>query len=189
VLAGGGTVRLFGINLLVVLVAFALTFSVLVYAREYERLISVDRPLEELLRSEQWIRESELRPDRGEIVVWPKWTEAISTELESLLGRVAELGASRYRTVTMVDTRTPRLQELYYHIHLVVYQALASRDFASMERALDAFAETNGLDCLKVWLFGESALVEIKDDSSFMYQAIGQVKIGDIQICVRFKGP
>ncbi len=186
--AGGGTVRICGINVLVVLVVFALTLSALVYAREYERTVNVDKPIEAALNSEQWVQDYELRSGDREIVIYPSWSGVFPARLEHLLHRLSRIATDRYELVTIADSRTARLEEQFYHAHLVVNQALLTGDLLAMESELDSFAATNGLDCVRAWFLGEFVLVLVKDGDSFMYEAVGQPKARDGGLAVRFEG-
>lgn len=187
-LAGGGTVKIRGINILVVLVAFTLTLSALVYAREYERTLSVDKPLEAALRSEQWVEDYELRSGDHEIVIYPCWSDVLPAKLQSLLRKLSDISTGRYELVTIADSRTERLENLYYQAHLMANQALATGDLSEMERELDLFVQSNGLDCARVWLMYETALVLVKDGDNFLYESINELKAEDIGLGVRFEG-
>lgn len=187
-LAGGGAVKVFGVNILVVLVAFVLALSGIVCAREYERSLSIDRPIEEMLQSESWVETFDLRKGDGEIVIQPLWIETLPGRLRSLLDRLSEAVGDRYSAVTVADRRTERLEQLYYHVHLVVHQALSTGDFVSMEQQLNAFARSEGLDCVRVWVSGSSAAVLLSDGDSFMYEPIGDRETADLSLTVRFEG-
>lgn len=180
--------KVFGVNILVVLVTFAVALSGIVYAREYQRSLSIDRPIEDLLQSESWVESFELRKDDGEIVIQSLWTETLPTSLGSLMEKLPEAAGDRYSTVTVTDRRTDRLEQLFYHVHLVANQALATGDYLSMEQELDAFARSEGLDCAKVWVLGRSAAVLLGDGDSFMYELLGDSETADVSLTVRFEG-
>ncbi len=181
--------RVFGVNILVVFIVFALALSGLVYAREYERAVNVDSPLAEMLESEQWIDSHVLDSRRGEVLIRSGWTDTMPARLRGLLERVPEIAGNRFRLIRIVDARTPELEELFYRAHLAVNQGLATGDYLSMQRELDALSEQEQLDCIKAWVSNGSAVVLIKRGGHFMYEAIGGEIADDSYPTVRFEGP
>jgi hypothetical protein len=181
--------RVFGVNILVVLIVFALALSGLVYAREHERAVSVDNPLAEMLESEQWIDRHLLDSRRGELVICSEWSDRMPAHLRDLLERMSEAAGDRYRLIRIVDARTPELEELFYRTHLAVNQGLATGDYLSMQHELDALSEEEELDSIKVWVSRGSAVVLIKRGDQFMYEAIGDRIADDSYPTVRFEGP
>jgi hypothetical protein len=181
--------RVLGVNILVIVIAFALALSGLVYARGYERAVNVDIPLTEVLESEQWVDEHSMDSRRGELVIRSGWSERMPARLKNLLERVSGIAGDRYRLIRILDSRTPELEELFYRTHLAVNQGLATGDYLSMQRELDALSEREGLDSIKVWVSRGSAVVLIKRGDHFMYEAIGDDIGGDSYPTVRFEGP
>ena len=74
--------RVLGVNILVIVIAFALALSGLVYARGYERAVNVDIPLTEVLESEQWVDEHSMDSRRGELVIRSGWSERMPAPKE-----------------------------------------------------------------------------------------------------------
>ncbi|NLU41112.1 MAG: hypothetical protein GXX08_02800 [Firmicutes bacterium] len=181
--------RVFGVNILAVFVVFALALSGLVYAREYERAVNVDNPLDEMLESEQWIDRHVLDSRRSELVIYSHWSDAMPARLRDLLERVSEIAGDRYRLIRVVDARTPELEELFYSAHLAVNQGLATGDYLSMQRELNALSDREQLDSIKAWVSNGSAVVLIKRGSHFMYESVGGDIAGDSYSTVRFEGP
>ncbi|MBE3520362.1 MAG: hypothetical protein IMW97_08775 [Firmicutes bacterium] len=159
-----------------VLIALAVTLSILSGGYVLYRRFWLTRPIELALKSDPDVEEVSVETGEQGIVVrvrmGPVKDLAVSyARLEEVL--VSRLGDSGYRIV-LEDRRDEELEEAYHAIHFFIAEAAQRGNFSEMADRVEKTLRPMGLGAYRVTVTGKAIFVQIfsPDRSRYLYEIV-----------------
>lgn len=168
--------KVFGLDIRKVIVAFLVTFAILTGGRIAAYHVQVERPMEAFLRS------------RADVAAWqimPATGSASDLEVRVKLKDVRDLQAAylqiqdgitratgRVSRLIIEDTRTGQLSDAYRRMRFAVEEAMARGTFRDMAKAIDALAAEAGLERWNVYVDSRNVYLQLHEGAHYLYEVI-----------------
>ncbi|MGE5593845.1 MAG: hypothetical protein ACM3X3_09230 [Betaproteobacteria bacterium] len=168
--------KVFGLDIRKVIVAFLVTFAVLTGGRIAAYHVQVERPMEAFLQRRADVAAWQLLPGGG---------SASGLEVRVKLREVRDLQAAylqirdgiaratgRTPCLIIEDTRTAQLSDTYRRMRFAVEEAIARGTFRDMAEAVDALAAEARLDRWNVDVDSRNVYLQLHEGGHYLYEVI-----------------
>lgn len=151
----------------VIVVAFGVTFLALVGGYRLYEKYAVQYPAEERILATGLAAKLEWSQSGRELKVYLNPVSDLReayTELEKAAGKGV--------TITVVDTATPFLEDVYRKTEPALYEAAALSNFTSLARTVDNIAKASGLDAWIVQVDEDRIYLALREGKAYLYRVI-----------------
>lgn len=157
-----------------VILVLVLTLGLLLGVNQLYQRIYVEAPLQQTLQSHPEIKEWNLKKDPktdvltirlGPVKNLLEACTLIQKEVEPFLGKEGW-------ELQILDQRSPELEQFFYSIQYVVYEALAQGSFTFLAETLKQEAEKMGLDSYAIYVNNHYLFIQLQDGEANLYEIL-----------------
>ncbi|MDH7478797.1 MAG: hypothetical protein QHH02_02175 [Syntrophomonadaceae bacterium] len=158
----------------IIILILVLTLGLLLGASQLYQRIYVEAPLQQVLQGHQEIKEWNLNKNpkaktltikMGPVKNLLETCTQIKKEAEPFLGKEGW-------ELQVLDQRSPELEQFFYSIQYVVFEALAQGNFTSLAETLEQEAEKAGLDRYAIYVNNHYLFLQLQDGEANLYEIL-----------------
>lgn len=163
-----------GLDISIIVLAFALTFTLLVAASNLNYMVKVDRPLRGFLEANPHVADYKISETGGKIDISVKLKEGedLGAAYRDLMDGLQAISGGRSVELSIADNRDALLMNVYHEMHFAIEEAIMQGDFTMMNARLTATAERHGIQKFGVSVDRDNVYVQLEKDGHHLYQVV-----------------
>ncbi|HHY47342.1 MAG TPA: hypothetical protein GX506_08620 [Firmicutes bacterium] len=166
--------RFKGLNILVIIIAFGVTFAGLVGASGIGYRLGTERPLESFLKSRPYVsRYRTINAGQGMRLEIEMGRGAdLPSAYRELVDGVYRITGNRNVQLVLHDRRDQHLSQAYHEMHFAIQEAIVTGQFTLMNSRLHAIAGRYGIARYSVTVDAGNIYVQLADGDHYLYEVV-----------------